>query len=479
MANSTGRASTTDDPNTSVNSEGKRVVSADDWSWSRFTKAIKQGRFPVGLLLIMFIIPLSAGVAILSWGLTYTAALSSASTLANSLQEQILARIVSEFTFRIHTLERSTDQQSRNWHDGWFSKATDADKEKVVDILINTLAPNADWYTSQHFTLVPEGEFWGINAFPDGNGSFLYGPMYSYGENWTFWMSDEDGNNLELAGWEIYNNSVRMNCNGANEIWVSDIDKTNPKSAAWTPVYLFEGIGYQTHTHAIFQGGNFIGVQGADFTLDFVHDLLKKLAAAIPYRGYIYAFELGDTSDVMIGSSLDVEVYDIYERDSNATAIRALTLPEFAANASGWESLKVLHDHLLQYNSTGSLLYYITRPDRPAVLELHLSDGVYIAQMTEVISLNLHWGIIHFVRRDDILEELTKSNRKIIGIVAGVVVGGILASVVFSYSLSRALHKITRDLVLLSDFQFKDVLQKDLDKGSGMARPSFSRIAEL
>ncbi|KAJ3277503.1 hypothetical protein HK104_003244, partial [Borealophlyctis nickersoniae] len=466
MANSTDRvSSTSDDLNTSVNSDGKRVMSANVWSWSRFTTAIKQGRFPVSLMLVMFIVPLSAGVAILSWGLTYTAALSSASTLANSLQEQILARIVSEVSFRIKTLERSADQQSRNWHDGYFSKATNADKEKVVDILLNTLAPNADWYTSQHFTLFPEGECWGINAYPLGpNGTYLYMPMYAYGENWTFWLSDEDGNNLAMTSSGIYNNS--------------DIDKTDPKSAAWTPVFVAEGVGYQTHTHAIFQGGKFIGVQGADFTLDFVQDLLMKLAAAIPYRGYIYTFELSNTSDLMIGSSLDVREYDIYERN-NGTAIRALTLPELAANVSGWESLHVLYDHLLQNNPTGSLLQYISQPNRPAVLELHLSDGVYLVQMTDVSSLNLHWGIIHFVQRDDILAELTKSNRKIVGTVAGVVVAGIIASVAFSYSLSRALHKITRDLMLLSDFQFKDVLQKDLDKRSGMARPSFSRIAEL
>ncbi|KAJ3296858.1 hypothetical protein HK104_001100 [Borealophlyctis nickersoniae] len=459
-------SSTADDPNLSVNSQGNRVVTSRVWSWSRVVKGIKQGRVPISVLLITFIVPLSAGVAVLSWALTYQAALASASTLANALQEQILARIVSEFTFRIKTLERSADQHSRNWHDGHFSKATDDDKAKVVDILINTLVPNVDWYTSQHFTLVPEGEMWGVDGWLGENGTYVYSLMYQYGRNWVFYLSDEDGNNLIPDGSEDHDNS--------------DINQTDPKSAAWTKAFVFEGYsGYLTHTHAIFQGGKFIGVQGSDFTLDFVHDLLAKLASAIPYNGYLYAIELGETSDVMLGASLNSTLYDIYERDSDAIATRAFTLPEFAANSSSWESLKILHDHLLENNPNGSLLQYFAQQDRPKILEFHLSDGIYLVQMTEVISLNLHWGIIHFVRRDDILDELTKSNRKIIGIVAGVVTAGVVASAVFSYFLARALHKITRDLVLLSDFQFKDVLQKDLGKGSGMARPNFSRIAEL
>ncbi|KAJ3299573.1 hypothetical protein HK104_008382, partial [Borealophlyctis nickersoniae] len=239
--------------------------------------------------------------------------------------------------------------------------------------------------------------------------------------------------------------------------------------------------GYSTHSRAIFQNNTFIGVQGADFSLEFVGDTLRELAGAISYKGYIYAFDLAQSGDTLIGSSIDYMEADIYRRNSTGDPVGLLTLPELADNQTYWEPIRILRGHLVRntVNGTGTLFDYIAQPNRPVTLEFQLSDGVYIVQMKELSSLNLRWGIVHFVRKDDILAELTQSNKKTVGSVAGVMAAGVVITVVFSFFLARALHRITRDLVLLSDFKFKDVLQKDLDKGSGVARPTYSRIAEL
>ncbi|KAJ3277798.1 hypothetical protein HK104_002968 [Borealophlyctis nickersoniae] len=453
----------------SLNSNGEAVPTTRTWSWSRFLNGLKQGRVPLSVVLMMFIVPLSVGVAAVTWALTYSAALVAASTLANSLQSQILTGIASEFTSRIQALEQAVDEHTRNWAAGRFSAATDVDKFNVVKTLLGTVVPHVYTYTALHFVLLPEGAMWGADSWIEDNTTYL-ALMFTQGGMFNYWDSNEDGSVLTED--QIYPKTFE------NAPWVVDLDLTNSTSAAWTQPYLFTDYGFATHSRTIFQNGTFIGVQGGDFGLEFVGDTLRELSATIPYHSYIYAFALDKAGDILIGSSISWEIGDLYRRDNDSQALGLLTLPELAANQTFWEPVRVLHSHLLRTTANGTLFDYLSQP-RPTTLELTLSDGVYIVQMKEISSLNLRWGIVHFVLRDDILDALTRSNKKTIGTVAGVVSGGIVITIVFSFFLATALHRITRDLVLLSDFKFKDVLQKDLNKSSGVSRPSFSRIAEL
>ncbi|KAJ3279274.1 hypothetical protein HK104_001594 [Borealophlyctis nickersoniae] len=449
----------------SLNSKGEKVPTTRVWSWSQFFNGVRRGRMPISVVLTLFIIPLAVGVAVITWALTYGAALASASTLADSLQSQILSGIAGAFTSRIQTVERAVDEHTCNWRDGHYSAATDADKFKAADVLLNSLVPNVASYSALHFTLVPEGAQWGADSSTLQNQSWFY-IMAQHGLHFEYYSVDPDGSNMALTDLTSDDN-------------MTDIDWKNSSSAAWTKPYMWATWGYLTHSRAIFQNGTFIGVQGGDFSLEFVGDTLRELAGALSYRGFIYAFDLDESGDTLIGSSINYEEADFYRRNSSGDPVGLWRLPELAANHTYWEPVRVLHAHLLRNTRNGTLYDYITQSNRPETLEFQLSDGVYIVQMRQLSSLNLRWGIVHFVRRDDILAELTRSNKKTAGSVAGVVVGGMVITVIFSFFLAQALHRITRDLVLLSDFKFKDVLQKDLEKGSEVARPTYSRIAEL
>ncbi|KAJ3278153.1 hypothetical protein HK104_002600, partial [Borealophlyctis nickersoniae] len=376
----------------------------------------------------------------------------------------MLTGIAAEFTSRIQALEQAVDEHTRNWQAGRFSNATEDDKFNVFKTLLGTLVPHVHIYTALHFVLLPEGAMWGADSWIEGD-TIWWGAMFQRGEVFNYWDSNEDG-------------SIITDYGGNQNETFKNLNWSDSNSVAWTKPYLFTTAGYATHSRTIFQNGTFIGVQGGDFGLEFVGDTLRELADTIPYRSYIYAFALDEAGDISIGSSINWTMADLYRRDNDSNPLGLLTLPELAANQTFWEPIRVLYAHLLRTTQNGTLFEYLSQT-RPTTLELSLSDGVYIVQMKEISSYNLRWGILHFVLRDDILDALTRSNKKTIGTVAGVVSGGIVITVVFSFFLATALHRISRDLVLLSDFKFKDVLQKDLDKSSGVSRPSFSRIAEL
>ncbi|KAJ3282333.1 hypothetical protein HK104_010936 [Borealophlyctis nickersoniae] len=387
----------------------------------------------------------------------------------------MLSGVASEFTSRIRALEESVDMHTRNWRAGRYSAATEDDKFNVFRTLLADLVPHVHTYTALHFVLLPAGAMWGADSYVDGNTTY-WGAMFQDKDGTTFnyYDSNEDGSVITDYDWNTPDKTFQ------NAQWVVNLDNTSSSSAAWTKPTLFTNNGYATHSRTIFQNGTFIGVQGGDMSLEFVGDVLRELKGTITYKSYLYAFGLDEAGDISMGCSIEWPTADLYRRDNDGKALGLLTLADLAANQTyeGWEPIRVLYAHLLRTTKSGTLFEYLSQT-RPTTLELTLSDGVYLVQMNEVSSLNLRWGIVHFVLRDDILQALTQSNKKTIGTVAGVVSGGIVITVVFSFFLATALYRITRDLMLLSDFKFQDVFQKDLDKSSGIKRPSFSRIAEL
>lgn len=73
-ARSAQASSGSTDPSMSIGSNGEAVLSNRVWTLHRFIRGIKKGKVPLNLILILFISLLTAGVAGLAWGLTYTAA---------------------------------------------------------------------------------------------------------------------------------------------------------------------------------------------------------------------------------------------------------------------------------------------------------------------------------------------------------------------------------------------------------------------
>ncbi|TPX70055.1 hypothetical protein SpCBS45565_g02008 [Spizellomyces sp. 'palustris'] len=477
------------------NTQASAVSKAEDITegkWlSRFLKGLKRGRIPISALIIMFIVPLATGVAILAWGLTHSAALTSAAKLANSLQEENLGRISADILTRLHAMEKSVDEQKRNWAQGLFQlgdyeNGNYSGKEDALMRMFSTPIPHADLYMSQHFTTMPDGEFWGINNFLNADSTRTFQLMRQYGLDWHFYVGDENDYTNRTTPWN--GGALDFSWDNTANPWVAPIDQTpepaRSQLSLWIPPYVLDsgGLdGWLTFAKPIYnQTKQYIGIQGSDMAMSWFEGPLKRYAEYIPYRTATYVFGLHPDKDEIIGASTISSrelIKSAAEGNPDPAFLRLLTIPELAANASFWEPVSALYNHLLKM-SDGSLYKFVG--DYPkASIQLKLSNGQYIVQVEQIQTYNLNWGIVHIVSQDDILEELHTSNTKTIGTVIGVVAAGCAVGILFTYFLSKALYMITRDLVLLSDFKFTDVLQKDLDKENGMRRPKYSRIAEL
>ncbi|TPX57988.1 hypothetical protein SpCBS45565_g08104 [Spizellomyces sp. 'palustris'] len=464
-------ASASSDPTKSVDNSGQ-PSSGNVWSWSKAIKGIKRGRLPIVLVLILFLVPVSAGVALVAWALTYNAALVSASTLAGSLQAGLLASISSDVLERVHDIERSTEVHVRNWAHGSYKMDNYALKEETLIFLINTLLPNDDSYISQYFITYPGGELWGAVVYRNADGSKFHQIARSHGHNATWWTMDP----ANITNQVMYAN---FTADYSSLPWFEAIDHNTPDSAAWmnATVITDAGIaqGWLTFGRAIHSPTNaFLGMQNCDLTLDFLSMSFNESTSNIPYNGWVYGFELHPTFDVVVGSTADANLFHIA---SDGSYDRLLYLNELATNVTSHEAMGAFYLHLLR-ESNGSLYQYVTNP-HPSSILLSLSSGTFAVQIQELRSRNLHWAIIYFVSKDEILAGLHQSNRKTIATVVGVVLAGCFVGIVFAYFLSKALQLITRDLRLLAEFKFKEVLQKDLSKESGIRQPTYSWITEL
>ncbi|KNC98809.1 uncharacterized protein SPPG_05787 [Spizellomyces punctatus DAOM BR117] len=458
--------SSTTDPTMSLNSKGEMVLSNRVWTFHRFITGLKSGRAPISLILIAFITSLATGIAFLAWGLTFRAATNSATILAQALQRRIIDQVVSDVAVRFLAVEASTAVSVLNFRQGYYSAATYADKDITTQKLLNVLVPNVNFYSTQYFTTVPEGELWGASTSTQGTVR-EYHLWRQYGGNLTTWDVAANGTNLGPV-------TSDLNQNNTNSYWVQAIDVSNANAFNWSSVQVWDYKGWKSFLRVFSDDhGTIQGVVGADLTLSFIQTLLAESKASIPYNNLLYAFEMAGGTDTIVASSEpDVQLYEL---DSNGAAVRALTLPEIAVTDKDTAALY----QLLQTKSDGSLSHWLSIHPTNEAVELELSGGTFSMMVGRIQRANTDLAIIAFINRDAIMGELQAANRKTIAIVAGVVVAGCSVAVVFSFFLAKALHRITRDLRMLANFKFQDVLQQDIDKESGVRRPQYSRISEL
>lgn len=257
------------------------------------------------------------------------------------------------------------------------------------------------------------------------------------------------------------------------------VDVTNASDAHWTPISVWGGTAWKTFSRVVSDpSGTIIGVQGCDMSLAFVSRLLLNLGSAIPFRNYLYAIEVSD-EQIIASTELDLSEF-LHYNDTIHDYDRGLTINELSAVSI---PIAAYTQHVRTVTNGGTLASYLATLTSKTSTTLKLRGaqeaGTYFVQTAQVVRDNTQWAIVQFVDKSDVLGQLVDSNKKTVGIVVAVAVAGCIGAVVFSFFLSMALHRITRDLALLSNFKFQDVLQRDIDKESGVSRPQYSRISEL
>ncbi|KAJ3177117.1 hypothetical protein HDU87_004609 [Geranomyces variabilis] len=453
--------STSGEESLSVDTKGEATPSKSVFTLGRFVRSIRQGRVPIILLLVSFVTCLTIFVAAISWDLTYSAGTTAAETLSASLQQQFLKTIITNVINVFEGTEETTENLVSSWADGTFQLS---DREAVQKVLRSTVAAYSNFFSDLCYTTIPDGYIWGAfweSAGTDGQRNYLdWKQSAAYDGNLTTWLGSTMQNSYSSP-------------DNAEGYWVTSVIGPNTPTSIWSTVNVWEGTGWKTHCRRMYDSNNVvIGVQNADLTLEFLQLLLADSAAASPYKTYLYALEVGSQGDVMIASS--EPSVDFYGYDDYGNANRTLTLTEMANKD---QIIAILYNQIAGFSSLGNFLAVNGKDTR--LVQLPSGDH-YTLQWGEVIrDDNTHWVIAILLNRDAIMAPLAASNRKTIGVVVGVVVAASGLSVLFSFFLAKALARLSRDLMLLADFKFQDVLQADLDKKTGTKKPRYSRISEL
>ncbi|KAJ3137328.1 hypothetical protein HDU90_002115 [Geranomyces variabilis] len=453
--------STSGEESVSVDSKGEVTLSSSVFTCSRFLRSIRKRRVPIIFLLVSFVSFLTIFVAAISWDLTYSAGTTAAETLSASLQQQFLKTIIANVINVFEGTEETTQNLVASWADGTFHLS---DREAVQKVLRSTVAAYTKFFSDLCYTTIPDGYIWGAfweSAGTDGQRNYLdWKQSAAYDGNLTTWL----GSTME---------SSYSSPDNAQGYWVTSVIGPNAPTSIWSTVNVWEGTGWKTHCRRIYDSNNVvIGVQNADLTLEFLQLLLADSAAASPYKTYLYALEAGAQGDVMIASS--EPSLSFYGYDESGDANRTLTFAEMAKKD---KIIAILYNQIAGFNSLGDFIAAHGKDTRLVVLP---SGDHYSLQWGEVIrDDNTHWVIAIMLNRDAVMAPLSASNRKTIGVVVGVVVAASGLSVLFSFFLAKALARLSRDLMLLANFKFQDVLQADLDKKTGAKKPRYSRISEL
>ncbi|KAI9088728.1 hypothetical protein DFS34DRAFT_689556 [Phlyctochytrium arcticum] len=497
----TGNSSSKGDESLSMttDSNGQTTISTKTWSFRRFGKAIISGRPPLAVILISFMTSLAVAAAITAWAITYDAAEKSATSLSESLQKVTLQKVVSSLEYRFNTAEQVTAEHARNWADGIHSPNTSADIEKTRQMLFNSLQQRQEIFSALTWSAYPQGLLNGVvwENGPVGNIVWLKlrhedgdtsGPAYNsttMALYQTYIIDGKDGRDRPVDGNLVLANPRRVRASrytndtakvalgkGWNYEPMYDLlNLSDPKSFAWMPYYILSfkaGVGFKSFARAIqHSNGTALGTMTADMSMSFLNKALSEATAAIPYRSQVYALEMDATNRIIPMADSANTVYI-----ANVTN----TLYSFDKAHLANSNLGKIYDHMARHPG-GASAYIQTQQGQVDMIEM--ADGNY-AMQTVVYQRagGLNIGIIMLVNRNDVMRALVESNKRAIGIIVAVIVVGVILSVVFAFMLARALFRITRDLRLLANFQFKEVLRNESEKGMP-ARPQYSRIQEL
>ncbi|KAI8911927.1 hypothetical protein DFJ77DRAFT_82682 [Powellomyces hirtus] len=265
-----------------------------------------------------------------------------------------------------------------------------------------------------------------------------------------------------------------------------------PGASFWEAYMMlsFKPVGMKSYIRTLVCSTGETILQSTDISLQRMVNDLKDSAAASPYRSFLFAIELGATpdKDIMMADSLDTN-YMIYTDRAKGrarplllseTRTAYMTEPYFNATTyvEGHDLARDLYDYVAS-TAEGSVEKLNTQlGGETAVVKLRSVPYFLRVDLLLRPQTGVRQAIIMLVDRNHVMADLTQSNKKAIGIIAGVVAAGVGLAVAFSLMLANALYKITKDLKLLSKFKFTEVL-RPLDKEGTVKKARFSRINEL
>ncbi|KAJ3188604.1 hypothetical protein HDU85_004318 [Gaertneriomyces sp. JEL0708] len=457
----------------STNAEGERVISRRVWTWSKVLRGIRHGRLPIILVLVSFTTVLSLATALFAWGWTNRAANNAAQTVVHALELQIVVRMVEGIDAALAQTEETVDNFARDFETGVARlNPTASDplgvqelNQRLLNALIAKNGAGDGWFSSLNFVL-DDGHYVGVSRTVDGGYS-----EYRHDENYVFteWEIDE---RLNTIGTDPIVNSGVVDYSTA--YWVKGLDLNDPNARHWAEIEVSGGTGWKTYARAVHDANGYVGTLAADLSLSFLNRLLMRLSGQVPYKGHLAILGYVAGVPMLVGSTIPSAQLDMYKRDEAGIAVG---LYSFAELAEQNHIIRAIYDYVEVVCPRDQI--GLCPEDRAD--PVNLEDGVYQIMIKQLRreARGIRWQVVGLLENEGVMGPVREANRATIGIVMAIVAAGCVVATVFAFSLARALHRITRDLILLSNFKFQDVLQADVDKESGVKRPNFSRIAEL
>ncbi|KAL7747499.1 Transmembrane channel-like [Sorochytrium milnesiophthora] len=397
---------------------------------------------PFGVILVVFATSLSMLTGFLSWWFTYRGGYNSSISFAQSLQAEQLANAVSNLQSHLDEAVRLAHVQQSRWRAGTYQYSN---KTAVLHDLRMQLQQYTSLVATQTFTTYPQGELWGY--------------YWPYGANyWVQWQNNL-GNYTEwhvdpVTDQFITQSDSAVGRNDTQSQWVTIVDPTNSSSVGWTPIYLWGNDAWLSCSVPIYNtAGTFMGVATTDMDLYFVNSILQSRVAQVAQSGRhasMYVFETG--TEALLGTSVTVLGNTI---DTNIDPNRPLNLSVLASKGAD-PALSALSSTL---HVQGTNLTAMYASGQRLLLATDQNGGSYYVYLDGVSTGITQWVLVQILPQADILQTIKSASVNSLVAVTCIVLAGVGLFIGFSLYTTRTLRRITRDLDLLTKFQFHEVIK--------------------
>lgn len=428
-------------------------------------KPIFKGGY-VSILFVMglFTLCVTVFIGILTWQVSYKASKRVANLLSSDLEIKLLNQTLLGLEERFNSALLATRMNKYKFENGVYD--INNGSTAIRSMFFDVTAHADQQYDCMQFYLTTVG-------------NPLYGQTYEAfleetadGKFW--WIYEQTGNALE--GWLVDKNNGRKINSAPDDVyqdyssdtqpWVTVLDLQNPSDEKWTNLYLLFDVAWLSiATVLVDETNSILGVGTVDLSCTFVNSFLEQNAAGIPYDTLIIALNLFNPDGEIQIAGTSNSSYSIYNTDENGLYIKTIS-----EAASEIDCLKVTVDYL-----TSNYVTVKDAVEQHEFLQFHIKCnlGPQDVTISKPTTEGLDWALVSYTNRDQINQELTSANRTNAGITVAIVIGGTLIALIFSYFLRKMLLNISRDIDLLTEYRFADVLGQDV-KGSVLSE--FHRV---
>ncbi|KAJ3068573.1 hypothetical protein HDU98_008285, partial [Podochytrium sp. JEL0797] len=444
----------------------RRASLADSKTSSRLSEALKW-KPRLYMLISGFVAICAVTIGVLGWQLTLNAGSAKGESVWPEIESLVSNLIASYFADTSQTLSALTLIQSQLFRNNFWSFLTPSASAAAFAQMLILLNGVKKYTTSFYIQTHPAGNQMGYNYFTDVNGTSLRWWQQA-NETVSTYACDPSGTilwNQLISNRTSVGNGLLANPGNNNTIKnaVGGLSRANLEYAKGatigvTPPLLQDNqLIKSSLAYSINSVTGERVVFGNDWSLKLVSNQIINIISIVSFPVFAAVIKQ-DTGTVLATSSLAPLFDETTQHIYTINQIQDPFFQDFSVLVNSTFTFGLIDDLPAQLDNIYQYLSYYYPGSNNMFLDRHIHGANWKLAMNPFNMLGQQYLVIVYMNTDSVEVQLGKQSTSTGYVIAGIIVAFVIVGGLFSILIGRQLAVVSRQIQLLRDLKFKEVL---------------------